>query len=521
MELNTKNLFDFKYLINCTLDDKITWKTLKFFLNDLTPTLPKAKDLIRIMLEEFESFHKEVKQKDMSKESNKIEEFGHEAKDETAPENNSDLLEYANEFENVQKFDSDKILEQKDLTNEDADDTNEVGENTEVNEIVENVEMYKIAEGLENQDFVNDPDNIMTGKDNDERGIKQFKCTSCEKQFKSNFSFKRHCRRTQHIEGNQIKKDAADEKFKCKSCERQFKLKSSLRLHTKRVHLGTKLVCDYCGEKFYDLQKHMLVHTRETPYECQVCSKKFTKLERLKFHEGVHTFNKVKCKVCNKGLRSQAALTQHERIHTGEKPFLCSFCEKSFNSPHTLKVHEESHSDEKQYQCRTCGKLFKTKSGFKLHEKHHSTENPIKCSLCEKTFISKAGLKIHQTYKCPSRPDKTLIQIQKQEFECKPCNKKFKYESGMKYHQKVHEKITLTNLHSSFVKPFQCKICKKCLANKNSYKYHLKTHDSEREMSFKCKFCQKPFMSNEGRKKHEESHRKELKPNEENEMKIE
>ena len=55
MELNTKNLFDFKYLISCTLDDKITWKTLTFFLNDLTPTLPKAKELIRIMLEEFKT----------------------------------------------------------------------------------------------------------------------------------------------------------------------------------------------------------------------------------------------------------------------------------------------------------------------------------------------------------------------------------------------------------------------------------------------------------------------------------
>ena len=91
----------------------------------------------------------------------------------------------------------------------------------------------------------------------------------------------------------------------------------------------------------------------------------------------------------------------------------------------------------------------------------------------------------------------------------------------MKYHQKVHEKITQINLHSSFAKPFQCKMCKKCLANKSSYKYHLKTHYSEREMSFKCKFCQKSFMSNEGRKKHEESHDKELKPIKKNEVKSE
>ena len=60
MELDTKNLFNFKYLIKCTLDGKITWETLTFFLNDLTPTLPKAKELLKIMLKEFEAFHKKI-----------------------------------------------------------------------------------------------------------------------------------------------------------------------------------------------------------------------------------------------------------------------------------------------------------------------------------------------------------------------------------------------------------------------------------------------------------------------------
>ena len=151
MELDTKNLFDFQYLINCTLDGKITWKTLTFFLNDLTPTLPKAKELLKIMLREFEAFHKKSK-------GNQIIKYNIHIGEESEPKsdvNDLEVDEDENKFETLQE-------KKKDMVNESSEEIE-----LENDEIVENAEMYEIAKGLENQDYANDTDhkNDMTNKD--------------------------------------------------------------------------------------------------------------------------------------------------------------------------------------------------------------------------------------------------------------------------------------------------------------------------------------------------------------------
>ena len=378
MELNTKNLFDFKHLINCTLDGKIAWKTLKFLLNDLTPTLPKAKELLKIILQEFETFHRKSKDNKSIKEPKQNEDES-ESEDEAFDENSLDHDEDDNKFEilqeDVENEYSDETLKENYLANEN-DGVNNYGcqpcnekfydsvklkehidekHNKEKNFAYEEEQPYddeieEINDISDAEDFRKNEDIFskaehkieVTHKENDEPSEKTFKCTICTKQFQLKPSVRRHFRKV-HTEDYQRSKEKVDLPFKCKLCERQFKLKTSLNFHKKRVHVDTKAVCDVCGEKFYDLQKHMLVHTRQTPYECKVCSKRFNKLERLKFHEGVHTFNKVKCRFCGKELRSQAALAQHERTHTGEKPLSCEHCEKRFNSPYTMKIHNKNH----------------------------------------------------------------------------------------------------------------------------------------------------------------------------------
>ena len=509
MELSTNSLFDFKYLINCALDGKITWETLTFLLKDLTPTFPKAKELIKIMLEEFEAFHKKSNENHKIKENNKNEsEF--ELKDASFDENGLELDEYDDSHpENEEEAENEsfeEIVTENGLKKERA--------LAETNEIEENAELEDIFEGVKDHEDV--PIDMMN-KINEETAENLFKCLNCDKEFQSKSALNEHCRKSQHLEDYQNEKDA----FKCKSCTRQFKFKSSLKDHTKRVHIDSKLACDYCGEKFYDLKNHMLVHTKETPYECQVCSKRFTKLARLKLHEVVHT-NKFRCRFCDKKLESQASLTQHERIHTGEKPFSCTFCEKCFSSSSAKKVHEETHSDEKKYQCKTCDKSFKSRGGFQLHEQYHSTKDPLKCMECDKTFISKIGVERHiKSDSCSSKSVEKRRQSAKEKLKCKPCNKQFRQKSGLKYHQKAHEKIIQMNLNSSHAKPFQCNTCKKSLSSRESYNYHLKTHYSNREISFKCKFCPKSFKSNGGMKYHEESHGKKLKHVEENKIIIE
>ena len=319
MELDTKNLFDFKYLINCTLDGKITWKTLTFFLNDLTPTLPKAKELLKIMLKEFEAFHKKSKGIQMIKDNDDIGEESEpntdgndleldedEYKFETLQEKKKDMeIESSEEIELENNLVNDEIVEnaemyeitrlenqdyandtdhKNDMTNKDIEDESSVeilqekylfNEEGQADEMKE---MDEMAEDLENKGVPNDTDhkNDMSNKEN-EASKGPFKCLNCDKEYNLKHSFRRHCRKV-HPEDYLKSKKKVNMPFKCKGCERQFQTKIYLRKHYKRVHLGTKSVCDVCGESFYNLKKHMLIHTRETPYECKAEHESLTKI---------------------------------------------------------------------------------------------------------------------------------------------------------------------------------------------------------------------------------------------------
>ena len=65
----------------------------------------------------------------------------------------------------------------------------------------------------------------------------------------------------------------------------------------------------------------MRTHTKETPYQCELCDKAFAQSGNLK---------------------------THMRTHTGEKPYQCQLCGKSFNFSGNLTTHMRTHSGEKR-----------------------------------------------------------------------------------------------------------------------------------------------------------------------------
>ena len=55
MNINAENVeLDFKNLIKCALNNKISWPALKIFLDSATSTLKESKKLNNILLEELE-----------------------------------------------------------------------------------------------------------------------------------------------------------------------------------------------------------------------------------------------------------------------------------------------------------------------------------------------------------------------------------------------------------------------------------------------------------------------------------
>lgn len=57
------------------------------------------------------------------------------------------------------------------------------------------------------------------------------------------------------------------------------------------------------------------------------------------------------CKYCLKDFSDVYKLRRHLLLHTGEKPFSCELCGKDFNRKDVLRVHmQKVHFDERQQE---------------------------------------------------------------------------------------------------------------------------------------------------------------------------
>ncbi|XP_044032122.1 zinc finger protein 436-like [Siniperca chuatsi] len=161
-------------------------------------------------------------------------------------------------------------------------------------------------------------------------GEKPHRCNICLRSFQRATCLKQHHVRVHlRVRVNEAphaarrrKTTAAANMFPCPICSKVFKFKSLLASHS-------------------------LIHSEVRPYGCDFCSRSFRRLSHLKRHREVVHANGARlpqsfiCHICGKDKKCRSQLARHVIIHTGERPFACDLCAARFNRRGNLQQHRK------------------------------------------------------------------------------------------------------------------------------------------------------------------------------------
>ncbi|RXG71478.1 Zinc finger protein [Armadillidium vulgare] len=191
------------------------------------------------------------------------------------------------------------------------------------------------------------------------------------------------------------------DRYKCPYCNYHSPIKGSIKRHVQFKHTKEKpFPCDVCGKRFVqrsDLSNHQRVHTGEKPYECSVCSQRFRfscnlASHRLSVH-GQSQFHPPQVLVSNQ-VSDQERSISYPPSESGYRH--CPYCPYKNLSSSAIKNHVMfKHTGERPYPCTVCTKRFTMKSDLLVHMRTHTGEKPFKCPRCSRAFSQSSHLHVH------------------------------------------------------------------------------------------------------------------------------
>ena len=348
-----------------------------------------------------------------------------------------------------------------------------------------------------------------------EAALKHQRCSICGKLWWSPSLLKRHMRI-----------HTGEKPYACDACGLKFSMKDTLKQHYFSKHersTSYKLPtasgkvpvrehkCLICGTLWYTpskLKEHMVVHTQEKAFPCDVCGDRFACKKYMLKHcvrvhgkptelhgAGSHGEAATKPQPATEQDRAcpKASLKAHQK-----KKYLdlaastvspatnrtCPHCGEFFRYPSAMKQHMTVHG-EKQFECEVCHKYFARKDKLKTHLKKIHMDPATSPS--EKTFSLNAHQKKHEDLAASGVSPAT-------DRTCPQCGKCFRYPSAMKQHMTVH----------TGERPFGCDVCNKTFKWKASLNAHQKmVHtDLAAEQDRTCPICGMVFDSPSRMKRH-------------------
>ncbi|XP_072263448.1 zinc finger protein 324B-like [Pyxicephalus adspersus] len=154
----------------------------------------------------------------------------------------------------------------------------------------------------------------------------------------------------------------------------------SERLTTSGVKQYKCSQCEKTFLRSTQLKEHLRTHSGERPYQCQKCPKTFSRSTQLKDHQRTHTGERpFQCTECGKTFTHSSNLIHHRRTHSGEKPHKCHLCPKSFSQNSDLNRHQRTHmAGDHPHQCMRCHRTFIYKSQLRMHSRVHVVEDILR-----------------------------------------------------------------------------------------------------------------------------------------------
>ncbi|KAK4875525.1 hypothetical protein RN001_011947 [Aquatica leii] len=201
---------------------------------------------------------------------------------------------------------------------------------------------------------------------------RQYQCIVCLKMFTSIRALNAHRRRHDHSTGKHRNH------YMCPTCSKVFNSVTKIKLHMK-THAETEKPVENPGEMDVIMQEPMM-DTANGLLPVLSLKSKINLTE-----SGLEKPRPHKCQCCNATFTRTVHLKRHMLIHSGERKFNCDICKKSFYSSYA-KEHMKFHSGEKNFACKICGKKFVTNAILKRHVAIHSSNRPFVCPYCRKRF---------------------------------------------------------------------------------------------------------------------------------------